>query len=64
MLVHPPKLGEFLEVVRTHLRINFFIAHLGSFASRDWRDHLAAIEAARNLPNLYLDTSGVIFHYL
>jgi len=61
ILVHPPKLGECLEVVRTHPRINFILAHLGSFASKDWRDHRTAIEAAKNLPNLYLDTSGVVF---
>jgi predicted TIM-barrel fold metal-dependent hydrolase len=61
ILMHPPRVRDCLEVVRTHPRINFILAHLGSFASRDWRDHLAAIEASKSLPNLHLDTSGVVF---
>jgi predicted TIM-barrel fold metal-dependent hydrolase len=61
ILMHPPKVQDCLEVVRTHPRIDFILAHLGSFASRDWRDHLRAIEASKSLPNLYLDTSGVVF---
>src|SRR5262249_55498464 len=50
-----------LEVVRAHPRVNFILAHLGSFASRDWKEHRRAIEAARALPNLYLETSSVVF---
>jgi predicted TIM-barrel fold metal-dependent hydrolase len=61
ILMHPPRVRDCLEVVRGHPRIPFILAHLGSFASRDWRDHLLAIDAARDLPNLYLDTSGVLF---
>src|SRR5262249_45082657 len=33
ILMHPPSVGSCLEVVRTHPRINFILAHLGSFAS-------------------------------
>ncbi len=61
ILMHPPRVGDSLEVVRTHPQINFILAHLGSFASRDWREHVLAIEAAQHLPNLYLDTSAVVF---
>ncbi len=61
ILMHPPRVRDCLEVVRTHPQIDFILAHLGSFASRDWRDHLAAIEASKSLANLYLDTSGVVF---
>jgi predicted TIM-barrel fold metal-dependent hydrolase len=61
ILMHPPTVGDCLEVVRTHPRINFILAHLGSFASRNWRDHLLAIDASKRLPNLYMDTSGVLF---
>lgn len=61
ILMHPPKVEDCLEVVRTHPRINFILAHLGSFASRNWRDHLLAIDAGKSLPNLHLDTSGVVF---
>jgi predicted TIM-barrel fold metal-dependent hydrolase len=61
ILMHPPTVGDCLEVVRTHPRINFILAHLGSFASRNWRDHLLAIDASKRFPNLHLDTSGVLF---
>ena len=36
-------------------------ASLGSFASRDWSEHLAAIDVARRYPNVYLETSSVVF---
>ncbi|HMC66529.1 MAG: amidohydrolase [Planctomycetota bacterium] len=61
ILMHPPRVGDCLEVVRSHPQISFILAHLGSFASRDWKEHLLAIEAAKHLPNLYLDTSAVVF---
>ena len=61
ILTHPPQLDECLEVVRTHPQVVFILAHLGSFASRQWRDHVRAIEAAKQLPNLYLETSSVVF---
>jgi uncharacterized protein len=61
ILMHPPSVGSCLEVVRTHPRIDFILAHLGSFASGNWRDHVAAIEASKSLPNLYLETSSVVF---
>ncbi|HXG08840.1 MAG TPA: amidohydrolase family protein [Gemmataceae bacterium] len=61
ILVHPPRVGDLVEVVRAHPKINFILAHLGSFASRDWTEHLRAIEAAKVLPNLYLETSAVVF---
>jgi predicted TIM-barrel fold metal-dependent hydrolase len=61
ILMHPPQVGDCLEVVRTHPKIDFILAHLGSFASKDWREHLRAIEAAKDLPNLYLETSSVVF---
>jgi len=61
ILVHPPRVADLIEVVRVHPGINFILAHLGSFASRDWQEHVRAIEAARLLPNLYLETSSVVF---
>ncbi len=61
ILMHPPKVEDCLEVVRSHPKIEFILAHLGSFASRNWRDHLLAIEASKSLPNLHMDTSGVVF---
>jgi predicted TIM-barrel fold metal-dependent hydrolase len=53
ILMHPPEVGASLEVVRTHPQIDFVLAHLGSFAFRDWQEHVRAIEAAKHLPNLY-----------
>jgi len=51
--------------VSTNPQASFILAHLGNFASHEWREHVRAIEAAKQLPNLYLDTSSVVFvHYL
>jgi predicted TIM-barrel fold metal-dependent hydrolase len=61
ILMHPPRVEDCLEVVRTHPKISFILAHLGSFASQNWKDHIRAIEAAKQLPNLYLETSSVVF---
>ena len=65
ILVHPDTVGDLLPIVAANPRVAFILAHLGSFASREWREHVRAIEAARRLPNLYLDTSSVVyFQYL
>ena len=61
ILYHPPTVRQSLEVVQSHPDVAFILAHLGSFASRDWKEHVRAIEAAEQLPNLYLDTSSVVF---
>jgi len=61
ILFHPPKVSDSLEVVESHPKVSFILAHLGCFASRDWREHVRAIEAAKRLANLYLDTSSVVF---
>ncbi len=61
ILTHPPQLEECLEVVRANPHIDVILAHLGSFASKTWQDHVRAIEAAKRLPNLYLETSSVVF---
>lgn len=37
------------------------LAHLGNFASRDWKEHVRAIDAAKDIPNLHLETSSVVF---
>ena len=61
ILFHPPKVSGSLEVVQSYPEVSFILAHLGSFASRDWMEHVRAIEAAKRLANLYLDTSSVVF---
>src|SRR5207302_10527933 len=41
--------------------ISFIMAHLGSFASGNYAEHLAAIDVAKRYPNVYLETSSVVF---
>ncbi|KPK38173.1 MAG: hypothetical protein AMJ65_13265 [Phycisphaerae bacterium SG8_4] len=61
ILFHPPKVDDSLDVVESNPEVSFILAHLGCFASRDWREHVRAIEAAKRISNLYLDTSSVVF---
>jgi predicted TIM-barrel fold metal-dependent hydrolase len=61
ILYHPSKVSEFHLIASEYPQINFIMAHLGSFASQDWTEHLQAIEVAKRYPNVYLDTSSVVF---
>ncbi|MHC4535118.1 MAG: amidohydrolase family protein [Planctomycetota bacterium] len=61
ILFHPPNVDDSLEVVQSYPQVSFILAHLGSFASRSWNEHVRAIEASKRLANLYLDTSSVVF---
>jgi len=61
ILFHPPKVNDSLDVVESNPEVSFILAHLGCFASRDWREHVRAIEVAKKVSNLYLDTSSVVF---
>jgi predicted TIM-barrel fold metal-dependent hydrolase len=61
ILFHPPKVSDSLEVIESHPDVTFILAHLGCFASRNWREHVRAINVAKRLANLYLDTSSVVF---
>jgi predicted TIM-barrel fold metal-dependent hydrolase len=61
ILYHPEKVSNFHLIASEYPQIPFIMAHLGSFASRDWTEHIAAIDAARRYPNVYLDTSSVVF---
>jgi predicted TIM-barrel fold metal-dependent hydrolase len=61
VLYHPPTVRQSLEIVRSYPEVAFILAHLGNFASRDWKEHVEAIEAAKRIPNLYLDSSSVVF---
>jgi predicted TIM-barrel fold metal-dependent hydrolase len=61
ILFHPPNVSDSLEVVHSYPEVSFILAHLGSFASRNWNEHVRAIEASKKLANLYLDTSSVVF---
>ena len=61
ILVHPDSVDALLPIVASNPKVPFILAHLGSFASGKWREHVKAIEACRRLPNLYLETSSVVF---
>lgn len=61
ILCHPQKVADLRGPAAEWPSVPFILAHLGSFASRDWREHLVAIELAGSLPNLHLETSSVVF---
>jgi predicted TIM-barrel fold metal-dependent hydrolase len=61
ILCHPAKVADLAGPVADWPQINFILAHLGSSASRDWREHLAGIALTQRFPNLYIETSGVLF---
>ena len=60
VLFHPPKVADFHLIASAYPQITFIMAHLGSFSSQNWSEHLAAIDAAKRYPNVYLETSSVI----
>jgi predicted TIM-barrel fold metal-dependent hydrolase len=60
VLFHPAKVADFHMIASAYPRVNFIMAHLGSFASASYAEHLAAIDVARRYPNVYLETSCVI----
>ncbi|MGH9328132.1 MAG: amidohydrolase family protein [Terriglobia bacterium] len=42
--------------------VNFIIPHLASYASGDWTLHFACADLLRRFPNVYAETSSVIYH--
>lgn len=61
VLFHPAKVADFHTIAGAYPSINFIMAHLGSFASREWHEHVNAIDMAKRYPNVYLETSSVVF---
>lgn len=61
ILFHPPKVADYHEIASLYPEVNFIMAHLGSFASQNFSEHLAAIDVAKRYPNVYLETSSVVF---
>ena len=61
ILYHPERVSNFHMIASEYPRVPLIMAHLGNFASREWTEHIAAIEVARRYPNVYLDTSSVVF---
>jgi uncharacterized protein len=61
ILFHPPKVSDFHQIASLYPEIPFLLAHLGSFASGNYAEHIAAIDVAKRYPNVYLETSSVVF---
>jgi predicted TIM-barrel fold metal-dependent hydrolase len=61
ILLHPPKVSDFHMIAASYPHINFIVAHLGSFASQNWSEHMSAIDLAKRYPNVFLETSSVVF---
>lgn len=61
ILYHSSRVSDFHLIASEYPQISFIVAHLGSFASGNWTEHMAAISVARRYPNVYLDTSSVVF---
>lgn len=61
ILYHPERVVNFFNIASEYPKVNFVMAHLGNFASRDWSEHLEAISMARRFPNVFLETSSVVF---
>lgn len=61
ILYHPEKVANLHMIAAEYPQIPFLVAHLGNFASREWSEHIEAINAARRYPNVYLETSSVVF---
>jgi hypothetical protein len=40
-------------IAAEHPRVNFILAQPGRFASQNWPEHLAVIDAANRYPNVY-----------
>jgi len=60
VLFHPPKVADFHMIASAYPQITFIMAHLGSFSSQNWSEHLAAIDVAKRYPNVFLETSSVV----
>jgi predicted TIM-barrel fold metal-dependent hydrolase len=61
ILFHPPRVSDYHQIASLYPEIPFIMAHLGSFASANYAEHLAAIDVAKRYPNVYLETSSVVF---
>ena len=61
ILYHPERVSNFHMIAQEYPQVPMIMAHLGNFASREWTEHIAAIEVARRYPNVYLETSSVVF---
>lgn len=61
VLYHPEKVANFHMIAAEYPKVPLIMAHMGTFASQNWPEHFEAIEIARRYPNVYLETSSVVF---
>jgi predicted TIM-barrel fold metal-dependent hydrolase len=60
ILYHPARVAAFEKIAPAYPGVDLILAHLGSDMTIDYRESLAAIEMAKQYPNVYLDTSTVV----
>jgi predicted TIM-barrel fold metal-dependent hydrolase len=61
LIYHPPTVPQFIDFARAYPRVDMILAHLGGVTySRRPESHVEAIEAAKALANVFLDTSTVL----
>ena len=60
ILYHPARVSDFEEIAPAYPQVDLIMAHLGSDMTMDYRECLAAIELAKQYPNVYLDTSTTV----
>lgn len=61
VLYHPEKVSNLHMIATEYPEVPFIVAHLGNFGSQDWTEHQAAIDVAKRYPNVYLETSSVVY---
>jgi predicted TIM-barrel fold metal-dependent hydrolase len=61
ILYHPEKVANFHMIAQEYPQVVLIMAHLGNFGSQNWSEHIEAIHVARLYPNVYLETSSVVF---
>lgn len=65
VVYHPGRVAFYDKIAGAYPTVDFILTHLGSNLSRDYREHLAAIEMTRKYPNVYLETgTAVLTRYL
>jgi uncharacterized protein len=61
ILYHPEKVANFHMIASEYPQVPLIMAHMGNFGSQIWTEHIEAIGVARRYPNVYLETSSVVF---
>jgi uncharacterized protein len=61
ILYHPEKVANYHMIAGEYPEVPLIMAHLGNFGSQIWTEHYEAIAVAKRYPNVYLETSSVVF---